>query len=82
MSEIPMYPDECPHGASRPDLCGHCQLASAKAETKRLRSALEWYADYGAGAAKEPKPLPSQGVALGMLHYDGGKRARTALGRE
>jgi hypothetical protein len=48
-------------------------------EVRVLRSALEWYADYGQGAAKEPQPLPSQGVALGMLHYDGGRRAREAL---
>ena len=44
-----------------------------------LRSALAWYVDYGEGAAKEPKVFPSQGVALGMLQHDGGKRARTAL---
>lgn len=42
-------------------------------------AALEWYEDYGAGAAKEPKALPSQGVAIGMLQYDGGGRARQAL---
>jgi len=47
----------------------------------RMREALEWYADYGQGAAKEPQPLPSQGVALGMLHHDGGRRALAALGR-
>jgi DNA repair exonuclease SbcCD nuclease subunit len=41
--------------------------------------ALEWYADYGAGAAKEPKALPSQGVAVGMLQHDGGTRARNAI---
>ncbi len=50
-------------------------------EVRMLRSTLEWYADYGQGAAKEPQPLPSQGVALGMLHYDGGRRALAVLGR-
>ena len=31
MSEIPMYPDQCEHGASRPDVCGHCRLAALQA---------------------------------------------------
>jgi hypothetical protein len=49
-------------------------------EEKRLRTTLEWYADYVEGLAREPQPLPSQGVAFGMLHRDGGRRARKALG--
>ena len=25
-----VYPEKCTHGASRPDLCGHCRLADAR----------------------------------------------------
>jgi hypothetical protein len=30
MSEIPMYPDECSHGASRPNLCGQCRYEAER----------------------------------------------------
>ena len=50
-------------------------------QLKRAIAALEWYADFGQGAAKEPAPPVSAGVALGALHHDGGKRALVALGR-
>ena len=41
MSEIPMYPDQCEHGASRPDLCGHCQLIGERRQSDVYRKALE-----------------------------------------
>ena len=61
----------------------HNSFTCAKCGADKLRcleSALTWYADYGAGAAKGPQPPVSAGVALGALHHDGGKRAREALG--
>ena len=61
--------------------CGADKLRWLEASLVVTRAALEWYADYGQGAAKDPQPLPSQGVALGALHHDGGKRALVALGR-
>jgi hypothetical protein len=60
---------------------GNSDVQELVHEVRLLRSALEWYADYGSGAAREPKPLPSQGVGLMALHHDGGRRALRALGR-
>ena len=59
--------------------CGVADTECVGCVLDGLRSALAWYADYGEGAAKDPKALPSQGVALGMLQHDGGRRAREAL---
>jgi hypothetical protein len=87
MMNAPMQPD-CPHWRTlkpgeavtttiTPQLtCPQCEQDEL---IQRLKSALAWYADYGAGAATEPKVLPSHGVALGMLQHDGGRRAREAL---
>jgi len=60
MSEIPMYPDQCEHGASRPDLCGHCRLADARQVADAL---IKFDAIY----ANEIDPTPRPDWLVGAL---------------
>lgn len=78
-------PHECSPCSCHHAPCVH-DLNTARREIDLIRDsldiaigALEWYADYGEVASNESKVLPSQGIALGMLQLDSGKRALTAL---
>jgi hypothetical protein len=56
-------------------------LAELRANLAIAVEALEWYADFGAGAAKERTERGSPRIGIRMLEHDGGKRASDALAK-